>query len=446
MSHQIHNWAGNVEFRPARVHRPTSLAELQRTVAAADRVRAFGTGHSFNRIAATDGDLVLLDSLPAQVDVDTDAGTAVISAGMRLADIAPRLHAAGFALPGLPSLPHISLAGACATGTHGSGNGTPGLAALVRAIHVVGPDGDVTEISREGSPDFAGAVVSLGALGVVTQLIVELQPAFDVAQRVWSDVPLDRVLERYEDVFSAGYSVSVFTDWNRAAAIWVKERLAGHGSPLPASPGSASSGPASLGLGLPEAGESVVPPHDWLDGRLADQPSHPIPGMPAENCTEQLGVPGPWHERLPHFRSGFTPSSGEELQSEFFIARPRVAEALAAVRALGEHITPVLQISEIRTIAGDDLWLSPCHDRDSGAIHFTWIADRAAVTPVLTAVERELLPLGARPHWGKLFLSGPEAALATYQKAAVFERLMRRHDPKGKFRNGFVQDLFPASD
>ena len=419
MSEQIRNWAGNVVFEPARSHHPASLDELQRIVAGAESVRVLGTGHSFNRLADTDGDLVVLDALEPVVRIDPDAGTATVSAGMRLAELAARLHTAGYALTALPSLPHISLAGACATGTHGSGDANQGLAALVRGMRFVGPGGDVVELKRGESPDFDGAVVGLGAVGAVTRLTVDVVPAFDVAQFVHEGVPLAELISRFEEVFSAGYSVSAFTDWRSVAAVWVKQRAA--------------------------QAEASRPAADWLGGHPAERAAHPIPGMPAENCTEQLGVPGPWHERLPHFRPGFTPSSGEELQSEFFVERSRAADALSAVRELGPLIAPVVQISEVRTVAADNLWLSPAYRRDSVTIHFTWIADRAAVEPALAAVERELLPLGARPHWGKVFLGGPKAALATYERADDFRALIERRDPEAKFRNAFVRELFPAS-
>jgi xylitol oxidase len=425
MTEQIRNWAGNVGFRPARSHRPGSLEELRRVVAGAERVRVLGTGHSFNRIADTPDDLVLLDGLPAEVEIDADARTATVTAGIRLADLAARLHAAGFALANLPSLPHISLAGACATGTHGSGDGNRGLAALVRAIRLIGPAGDVVELSRDASPDFPGAVVGLGALGVVTHLTVDIVPTFAIAQHVYEEVPLQELVTHFDAVFSSGYSVSAFTDWVGATSVWLKRRV----------PAATTAAPAPVpGPGL-----------DWLGGRLADRAAHPIPGMPAENCTEQLGVPGPWHERLPHFRPEFTPSSGAELQSEFFLPRTRAAEALGVVRELSSLVAPVLQISEVRTVAADDLWLSPSYGRDTVTLHFTWSPDRAAVSPALSAVERELLPLGARPHWGKLFLSGPAAALATYEKADEFQRLLYGHDPEGKFRNDFVRRLFPVT-
>jgi xylitol oxidase len=260
--------------------------------------------------------------------------------------------------------------------------------------------------------DFPGAVVSLGAVGVVTHLTVDVQPTFDVAQYVYEDVALDEVIERHEEVYESGYSVSTFTNWaSGRAAVWLKVRGGGR------------------------------PRETWLGGRLAERASHPVPGMPVENCTEQLGVPGPWHERLPHFRPEFTPSNGAEIQSEFFVPRAAAVSAFSAMRGLGERIASVLQVSEIRSIAADDLWLSPAYERDCFALHFTWIDDRAAVTPVLAAIEDALLPLGARPHWGKLFVSGPEAALATYERVGDFRAMLERRDPGGKFRNEFVSRL-----
>jgi xylitol oxidase len=445
----VRNWAGNVEFRAERVHRPSSVEQLCALVADARRVRVLGTGHSFNRIADTDADLIRTDGLPAEVEIDAAAGTATVAAGMRLAELSARLHAAGFALANLPSLPHISLAGAVATGTHGSGDGNQNLAAFVRAIRLVGPDGNVVELARGSSADFPGAVVALGALGVVTHLTVAVQPTFDVAQYVLENVSLDQAIERREEVFAGGYSVSVFTDWaSGRGAVWRKlqqeaRRELRQEQPQEQQQELRALG-ESVGRGEREGADEVgaAPEPEFLGGRLARSAAHPVPGMPAGNCTQQLGVPGPWHERLPHFRPEFTPSSGEELQSEFFVARQDAGEALKAVQRLGTRVAPVLQISEIRTIAADDLWLSPAYGRDSVALHFTWIADRAAVTPVLREIEQALAPLDARPHWGKVYAGGPAAAIAGYERADDFRQLMQRYDPDGKFRNEFVQRLF----
>jgi len=419
MSDPIRNWAGNVEFRAARVHRPTTLDALRGIVAESERLRVLGTGHSFNRVADTDGDLLRVDALPAEVEIAADRRSATVSAGARLAAIAELLQADGLALPNLPSLPHISLAGAVATATHGSGDRNRNLAAFVRGIRLVAADGDVVELARGESEDFDGAVVALGALGVVTHLTVDVEPSFEIAQHVYEGVSLDELTARHTEAFASGYSVSGFTDWGSGrASVWRKLRA-------------------------DTTGRFEQPGPDWLGGTLATEPAHPVPGMPTENCTAQLAVPGPWHERLPHFRPEFTPSSGKELQSEFFVPRERAAEAFEAVRRLGAAIARVVQISEIRTIAADELWLSPCYRRDAVALHFTWIADLAAVAPVLASVESALLPLGARPHWGKVFLSGPAAALATYERAQDFSALIDRYDPVGKFRNAFVAGLFP---
>jgi xylitol oxidase len=253
---------------------------------------------------------------------------------------------------------------------------------------------------------------------VVTHLTVDVQPTFNVAQYVYQGASLDELIEKHEDVFASGYSVSSFTDWARERCdIWLKLRASSDG-------------------------EFVSPQRDWLGGTLATEAMHPVPGMPAETCTEQLGVPGPWFERLPHFRPEFTPSRGDELQSEFFVPRARAAEAFEAMQRLGDRISPVVLTSEIRTIAADELWLSPAYQRDCFALHFTWLPDRAAVTPVLAAIEDALLPLDARPHWGKFFVSGPQAALATYPRVEDFRRLLERRDPRGKFRNEFINALF----
>jgi xylitol oxidase len=401
------NWAGNVTFRARRLHRPSSVDELRAVVSGADRLRPLGTGHSFNRIADTDGDLVSVVGLPPSMAIDAEAGTVTVAAGVRYGDLATHLHGAGFALHNLGSLPHISVAGACATGTHGSGRGNGNLSTAVAALTMVTADGELVRL-RRGEADFAGAVVGLGALGVVTDLTLDVEPTYEVRQYVYDGLSHAAVLDHLDEALGAGYSVSLFTDWTGPVTYqaWVKRRA-----------------------------DEPAAPRSWLGASLADGPRHPVPGMPTTHCTEQLGRPGPWHLRLPHFRLEFTPSSGEELQSEFFVPIERAAEALAAVDAVRDRVAPVLQISELRTIAADDLWMSPAQGRDSLAVHFTWIADTAAVTPVVEAVEERLAPLGARPHWGKIFHLDPDLVAPRYPRRDEFVGLMRRYDPKGVFRN-----------
>jgi xylitol oxidase len=410
------NWAGNVVYGAARTHRPETMDELRRIVARAPKIRALGSGHSFSLVADTTADLVRLDGLPAEVRIDRENGTATVTAGMRYAEVAAELNRAGLALANMASLPHISVAGSVATGTHGSGDGQRSLAASVVALQLAGPDGDLRELGRDADPEtFPGAVVALGAAGVVTRLTLRVEPAFEVAQTVRVAVPLDEIAGRFDEVFGAAYSVSAFTRWREGEAnVWLKRR-------------------------------TDRPEPSWNGGRLADGQVHPVPGMPPAASTDQMGEPGPWHERLPHFRPEFTPSAGEELQSEWLLPRARAAEAMTAIRGAAERVAPLLFISEIRTVRADDLWLSPAHGRDSVAFHFTWHREPDAVLPVVAELDARLLPLGARPHWGKISTAAPAEVAAAYERAPDFARLIAVLDPDGKFRNPYVDALFPPA-
>lgn len=420
------NWAGNISFRAARLPVPASVDELRDLVAHSTSLRALGSGHSFNAIADTTGDLVSVAGLPRSVDVDTRSRTASVPAGLRFAEFTRVLHGQGLALHNLGSLPHISLAGACATGTHGSGARNGNLASAVRALDLVTADGDLLTLER-GDADFAGAVVALGCLGVVTRMELDLVPAYDVRQWVYDGLPHARLREHFDEVLSAAYSVSVFTGWggDETAQVWFKERVGD---------------PAALG-GTPGAA-----PRDWLGARLADGPRHPVPGMDPGTTTGQQGAAGPWFERLPHFRPEFTPSNGDELQSEYFVAREHGPAAFDALAAIADRIAPVLQVSEIRTVAADDQWLSPAQGRDSVAFHFTWNPDTAGVVPVLAAIEEALAPFGPRPHWGKLFLTGEPELRRAYDRYADFEALTGRLDPRGVFRNELTDRFFGRAD
>lgn len=415
------NWAGNVAFSAERVHRPGSVEQLRELVTESGRIRALGTGHSFNRIADTAGNLVSLAGLAPVFALDPEGRRVTVGAGMRYGDLVARLHTAGWALHNLASLPHISVAGACATATHGSGDRNGNLATAVRALRMVTADGEIVTLDRETDGDrFAGAVVALGALGVVTELTLDVVPAFDVRQYVYDDLPRAALADHFDEIVSAGYSVSLFTDWTgeRINQVWRKCRA--------------------------DDPSAVAPPARWFGATLATEPRHPVPGMPTENCTAQLGEPGPWHTRLPHFRLEFTPSHGEELQSEYVVERRHAVAALAALADIGPDVARVLQISEIRTIAADELWLSPNYRRDSVAIHFTWISDAEAVLPVVAAVEQQLAPYAPRPHWGKLFGIPPETLIDQYERLPDFRRLARHYDPTGKFGNELLDAYLPG--
>lgn len=407
------NWAGNVTFGAARVHSPTSLGELQEIVGGAERVRALGTGHSFNRIADTPADLVSVARLPEAVAIDHERAQATVSAGMRYAQVCRALDDSGYALHNLGSLPHISVAGACATGTHGSGVTNANLAAAVAGVEWVAADGSVASLAR-GDAGFDGAVLSLGMLGVATRLTLDLEPSFTVRQDVYEDMPLGRLATDLDEIVGSAYSVSLFTDWTSPSfnQVWLKRRT--------------------------DAPERPTP-RRWMDAHLADGPRHPVPGMPAGNCTEQMGKPGPWYQRLPHFRPDLVPSAGDELQTEYLVARPHALAAVEAVAALAPRIAPVLQICELRTVARDELWLSPSYRRDTFAVHFTWTSDVEAVMPVVRDIEAALAPVGALPHWGKVFTTAPEVIRAGFERLDDARRLRQRYDPGAKFTNAFVE-------
>lgn len=388
-------------------------------MASGRQVRALGTGHSFNTLADTPGDLVSLAGLPRVIDVDTANASVTVGAGLAYGELAAELNAAGRALHNLASLPHISVAGACATGTHGSGEHNGNLATAVSAATMVTADGDLVTVSRDGDPDrFPGVVVGLGAVGIVTRMTLDTLPAFEVRQYVYDDLALEQVTEHFDEIAGSAYSVSLFTDWRGLLfrQAWLKRRT--------------------------DVTDSWAPEPRWMGGRLADGPRNPVPGMDPAQCTEQLGVPGPWHERLPHFRPELAPGSGDELQSEYLLPRGSAVEGLQALRPVAGLIATVLRICEIRTIAADELWLSPSYQRDSVAFHFTWIKDWAAVKPVLGQIEERLAPMHARPHWGKLFRTGPEAMPGLYPRLDDFRQLMRYYDPAGKFRNGLLDRYF----
>lgn len=411
------NWSGNYVYAADRLLRPSSLEELVRIVEETDLVRALGSRHSFTDLADTAGSLVSLERLPAEIEIDAGASAVRVSGGVTYAHLATELHRAGHALGGMASLPHITVAGAVATGTHGSGDTVGSLASSVRVVELVGADGRSRTV-RRGDPGFEGHVVSLGALGVVTHLTLDIEPTFEVRQDVHLGLGWDDLIGRFEEIMSSAYSVSVFTDWLRPERnqVWVKSRTV---------PG----------------GEGFVDPLEALALRglsPAVATTHMLRGAPEEGLTAQLGEPGPWHERLPHFRMEFSPSRGAELQSEYFVPRRDASAAIAALRDAGPGFADLLQVGEIRTIAADNLWLSGAYGEDAVAFHFTWLLDEPGVYGVLPIVEAALQPFSARPHWGKCFTMDADGLRTVHPRLADFVELRNELDPGRKFGNSFL--------
>lgn len=405
------NWAGNQAYTAAAVLRPTTVEQLAGMVVDAPRIKPLGTRHCFNDVADSPGGVqVDVSGIDCPIEIDSDAGTVTVGAATRYGDLAEPLDAAGYALANLASLPHCTVAGSVATATHGSGQHNQNLAAAVAGLEMVTAAGEVRTFTR-GSNEFPGVVVGLGALGVVTKVTLDVVPSYQVRQQVFDHLPWDAALDCFDEIQDAAYSVSLFTNWvgDTVDQVWLKNI----------------------------EGQSELR-SDFYGASAADGPRHPVPGMATENTTAQLGAPGPWYDRIPHFRLQFTPSAGDELQTEYFVPRRDAVAALRELRGLAGLVAPLLFVSEIRTVAGDDLWLSMAEGGDRVGLHFTWQPRQAEVEAVLPVIEEVLGQFGARPHWGKLFLGG-EWLGDRYPRMGDFRALAGELDPSGKFRNPFLE-------
>jgi xylitol oxidase len=417
---KITNWAGNLTYSTSVLKKAATAEEARAWVKKQPHFKVLGTRHCFNDIADSKDEFLSLAAMNKVVALDKEAKTVTVESGIRYGELAVFLNDNGYALHNLASLPHISVAGGCATATHGSGVRNGNLSSAVMGMEFLTASGETVTLSREGGHSqgsdghFHGAVVHLGGIGVVTKVTLAIQPTYQVRQYVYENMPMAQLEHHFDEIMSAGYSVSLFTDWRNRNVneVWIKSRV-GEDAAMGSRP-------------------------EFFGGKAATRDLHPIKALSAENCTPQMGVPGPWHERLPHFKMGFTPSTGRELQTEYFVPREHSYEAIMAVEKLHEQISPHLLITEVRCIAADDLWMSPCGHQASTTIHFTWKPEWAAVKALLPQIEAQLAPFNARPHWGKLFTMSHQRIAGLYPRMREFQQLLRHYDPTGKFRNAFL--------
>ena len=409
----ITNWSGNITFNEIQTLSPCSLSELQSVVKDAKHVRVRGTGHSFNPIADTFNYALTLQNMPRILSIDKVKQVVTVSAHLTYAELSHELHSQGWALQNLASLPHISIAGSIATGTHGSGIMNGNLASAVEFIDIIDPSGNLKHINQKTSDLFNSSIVSLGLKGVVTTVGLKIQPTYYMNQVIYEKLDRTFFLDNSFECLTSGYSVSYFTNWDerKEGDLWVKSI---DGSTIP-----------HILSGLNKA-KSML---------------HPVKGLDPSNCNEQLGVAGPWYMRLPHFKIDFKPSIGDELQSEFFIDISNAGTALKKIEKISTQISKNIYCSEIRLIAGDNFWLSPHYDRQSLGIHFTW-RKTTEVPQLVQTIESELSEFDYRPHLGKIFSSTPQYLSKVFPKYYDFIHEVETFDPTQKFGNNFTRRLF----
>lgn len=417
-----HNWSGTVQYESSSLHFPRSSEALARIIKENDRVKVLGTGHAFSRIADTTGAHISLDEMKAIFPIDHEHQTVSFEAGVTFKELAEYLERQGYAIANYASLPHISIAGAIATATHGSGEKNGSLATLVREFELVDGRGEVHHISKDKTPDlFAASVVSLGVLGVVTRITLDILPRFTIRQDVYKNVDAQTVLDSFDEVQDMGYSVSLFTKWQNPKSLeklWIKSIVEDPAREFP---------------------------QMLFGGTWSNENLHPCSGESAERCTPQCGVSHSANYSLPHFLGEETPSSGNEIQTEFFVPRSKTQEAMQALLNNGHIFTDdIIHVSEVRTIAPDNHWMSPFYEQESVGIHFTWKNEPEKLASVISQVQKILqdaigdTPL--RAHWAKVHnLSDIRSSLPRFDD---FRGLIRVYDPQGKFRNGYSVRLF----
>ncbi len=404
------NWAGNVEYSTEVLHKPKTLVEMQEIISKSARIRPTGSGHSFNRIADSNYALISAENFEKNFEIDTDKSLVRVPAGVSYGLLSQYLESLGYALENMGSLPQISVVGATSTGTHGSGITNLCLSGSIRTVEMITASGD---LYNSANSDLPAMSLALGSLGFIHHVQLAVQPSFQVAQTIYLNLPINRMLSNVDEILSSAYSVSIFTTWNDSMAeqIWIKSRI----------------------------GHDEIPTQDeWFGARKASRKVHPSNEPEIDGATEQLGVPGSWNKRLPHFKMEFNPSFGEELQSEFFVPLKHAKEAIAAVYEIRQEFNSLLFVGEIRTIEADNLWLSPFFDRRTLAFHFTWKPMEDEVRKMLPTLENVLASFSVRPHWGKIFTDDFFSFKDIYPKFESFEKLRAEFDPKGKFLNNLM--------
>lgn len=400
---RLHNWGGNFNYSTQNIQYPRSVAEVQQIVKNAGKLRVVGSRHSFSKIADSECTMLSTIGLNKIIGINGSIPSVTVQGGLTYTDLLTSLNTAGFALPNLASLAEISVGGAASTNAHGTGVANQALANHIRSMEIVLANGSLLTIGPN-DPRLKGMAAGLGAFGVVTQLELKLVPAFNITTYTYVNMPVQNSYENFAALQNMGFGVllvNMFTApdaWN-IAIVYARS----------------------------DANNTAMLTSNLFGGTLVSQTTQP--SYLALLSIAQIGLSG---------------VDGNEIQTEYFVPISKAVEAIKAVTAVANstNIFPSLATAfVIRTIASDDLWMSEYYGNDTMvAIHFSWQNNVTAVEAVLPQLERAMIPYGARPHWGKMFTMEPEDFLPHYPKVNEFKKLAEQLDPKGKFRNEFLEE------
>jgi len=415
------NWSGSVIAAPSALERPTTEPELQQLVAAAAKVRVVGTGHSFMPLCATDGLMLSLADLEGEIEIAEDRQSAWVPAGMAIGALTAALWDQGFSLINQGDIDKQAIAGAISTATHGTGRGLGSLATAAEAFRLVLADGEVVECDREREPElFQAARLSLGMLGVIVRIRIKLLPAYRLEERM-RRASFVRTRSEWDNIAGA-HRHAEFFQFPYAGDVLIKT--------------------------LDVVGSGDSPPSGKLEDTVLQLVCDLAAAWPSATPTLQrllMGVMGSSTRAGPAGR--IFPSERAVLfeEMEYEIPAKEGLEAFArAVALVREKRWPIIFPLEFRTVAADDIWLSPMNGRDCVSISFHQYA-KLPWKAAFDTVEKLFQEAGGRPHWAKRHTLTSDDVVRLYPEAQRWGAVRKRVDPTGKFLNAHLAELFAFS-
>uniref|UniRef100_A0A915D0Y3 FAD-binding PCMH-type domain-containing protein n=1 Tax=Ditylenchus dipsaci TaxID=166011 RepID=A0A915D0Y3_9BILA len=415
------NWGGNFNFSTQDIKYPTTTAGVQQLVKECKgKIRPVGTRHSFSEIANTNDTLICLVHMNLILSVDPSVPSVTVQAGITYTDLIPFLQSIGLAIPMMASLGEISIAGAINTAVHGSGAGIGNLATQVLGLQMVLADGSVVQYSKgQNDTELAAATVGLGALGIVTQVTLQAQPTYNLAINVFENMDMSVLDTQLYNITHSGYAINMWSTFGTPGVldqVWITTKVDSNGVN--------AYGNVSQLYGAP----------------AATAQSSPIAALPPTYVVPQMGIVGPYYERLTDYDLGLSGQEGQQTQSEYYVDFDDFVPALKALQTLSAEINAVVYVALFRITEKDELWMSPQYKKTTMAIHFSWQPKLDQVMALLPKIEAALAPFNPIPHWGKLYTLKPEQYLPLLPKYPEWREQVELHDPTHKFRNKWLEE------